>query len=151
MPGKFTVRLTADGKAMEQTLEVKMDPRVTTSVADLKAQHDYSMQCYNAYNELQKMRESIEAQLNSNKKLKKAQYTSLRDMAGEGAPENPDIMYGSITESANETIVGLQDKFLHMQLVFQNADVKPTAQSIEAVKRLMTIKGELEKKREGLK
>lgn len=151
MPGTYTVRLTANGKTMDQKLEVKMDPRVTTSATDLQSQFGYSMMCYNAYHELQAMRESIEAQLNGKKKLKKAQYTSLRDMIGEGAPENPDIMYGSITENPNETIVGLQDKYLHMQLVFQNADVKPTAQSIEAVKRLLTIKGEMEKKREGLK
>jgi len=138
---------------MEQPLEVKMDPRVSISTAHLQSQFDYSMQCYNAYHDLQKMRESIEAQLNGKKKLKKAQYTSLRDMVGEGAPENPDIMYGSITEVAaeKETIIGLQDKFLHMQLVLQNADVKPTSQAMDGVKRLLAIKTEMEKKREGLK
>jgi len=152
-PGSYTVRLVVDGKTMEQSLEVKMDPRVSTSAADLQSQFDYSMQCYNAYHDLQKMRESIEAQLNGKKKLKKAQYTSLRDMVGEGAPENPDIMYGSITEVAaeKETIIGLQDKFLHMQLVLQNADVKPTSQAMDGVKRLLAIKTEMEKKREGLK
>lgn len=152
-PGSYTVRLVVDGKSMEQPLEVKMDPRVSISTAHLQSQFDYSMQCYNAYHDLQKMRESIEAQLNGKKKLKKAQYTSLRDMVGEGAPENPDIMYGSITEvpADKETIVGLQDKFLHMQLVLQNADVKPTSQAMDGVKRLLTIKTEMEKKREGLK
>lgn len=152
-PGSYTVRLVVDGKAMEQPLEVKMDPRVNISTADLQSQFDYSMQCYNAYHDLQKMRESIETQLNGKKKLKKAQYTSLRDMVGEGSPENPDIMYGSIIEVAaeKETIVGLQDKFLHIQLVLQNADVKPTSQAIDAVRRLQSIKAELEKKREGLK
>ncbi len=145
MPGSYKVRLTVDGQSVEQPLEIKMDPRVTISAADLKAQYDYSMICHNAYHELQAMRESIEAQLNGKKKLKKAQYTSLRDMVGEGAPENPDIMYGSITERPNETIVGLQEKFLHMQLIFQNADVKPTKQGIEGVKRLQEIKAEMEK------
>ncbi|MEQ8359437.1 MAG: glycoside hydrolase [Cytophagales bacterium] len=151
MPGSYKVRLTVDGQSVEQPLEIKMDPRVTISVADLRAQYDYSLMCYNAYHELQDMRESIEAQLNGKKKLKKAQYTSLRDMVGKGAPENPDIMYGSIAERDNETIVGLQEKFLHMQLIFQNADAKPTKQGIEGVKRLQEIKAEMEKRREGLK
>jgi len=153
MPGTYNVRLTVDGKAMEQPLEVKMDPRVTISAADLKLQFDYSMMCYNAYHELQSMRESVEAQLSGKKKLKKAQYTSLRDMVGEGKPENPDIMYGSITEvpADKETIVGLQDKFLHMQLIFQSADMKPTTQAMEGVKRLQEIKAAMEKKREGLR
>ena len=128
-----------------------MDPRVTIASADLKAQHDYSMNCYNAYHELQSMRESIEAQLNGKKKLKKSQYTALNEMVGEGKPENPDIIYGSITERPNETIVGLQDKFLYMQLVFQNADAKPTQQAIEGLKRLQAIKIEMEKKRAELR
>ena len=72
-------------------------------------------------------------------------------MVGEGAPENPDIIYGSITERSNETIVGLQDKILHMQLVFQNADAKPTTQAIAGLKRLQEIKAEIEKKRAELK
>lgn len=151
MPGKYTVRLTVDGKPMEKSLEIKMDPRVTITSANLKAQHDYSMDCYNAYHELQSMRESIEAQLNGKKKLKKSQYTALNEMVGEGKPENPDIIYGSITERPNETIVGLQDKFLYMQLVFQNADAKPTQQAIEGLKRLQAIKIEMEKKRAELR
>ncbi|HCM75194.1 MAG TPA: glycoside hydrolase [Cytophagales bacterium] len=151
MPGKYTVRLTVDGKPMEKSLEIKMDPRVTITSADLKAQHDYSMDCYNAYHELQSMRESIEAQLNGKKKLKKSQYIALNEMVGEGKPENPDIIYGSITERPNETIVGLQDKFLYMQLVFQNADAKPTQQAIEGLKRLQAIKIEMEKKRAELR
>ena len=152
-PGTYTVRLTVDGKAMEQLLEVVLDPRSKISEADLKLQTDYSMMCYKAYHELQDLRESIEAQLNGKKKLKKAQYTSLRDMVGEGKPENPDIQYGSIYETTldRETIVGLQDKFLHMQLLFQTADVKPTTQAMEAVKKLVLRKEEMVKKREELK
>jgi hypothetical protein len=147
------VRLTADGKTSEQQLEIVLDPRSKISDADLKLQTDYSMMCYNAYHELQDMRESVEAQLNGKKKLKKAQYTSLRDMVGEGQPDNPDIQYGSIYETTldRETIVSLQDKFLHMQLMLQTADAKPTTQAMEAVKKLLARKFELEKKREELK
>ena len=98
-PGSYTVRLTVDGNGSEQPLAVKLDPRSKINESDLKLQTDYSMMCYQAYHELQDMRESIEAQLNGKKKLKKAQYTSLRDMVGEGQPDNPDVQYGSIYES----------------------------------------------------
>ncbi|HEY5692545.1 MAG TPA: glycoside hydrolase, partial [Cyclobacteriaceae bacterium] len=152
-PGNYKVRLTVDGESTEQPLEVVLDPRSKINDADLKLQTDYSMMCYNAYHQLQDMRESIEAQLNGKKKLKRAQYTSLRDMVGDGQPDNPDIQYGSIYESPleSETIVSLQDKFLHMQLTFQTADVRPTTQAMEAVKKLMLRKEEMVKKREGLK
>ena len=41
-PGKYTVRLTVDGKTVTQPLVVKMDPRVKATAADLKLQHGLS-------------------------------------------------------------------------------------------------------------
>ena len=46
MPGVYQVKLTVDGQSFNQTFEVKMDPRVKTSVADLEKQFDLSFQCY---------------------------------------------------------------------------------------------------------
>ncbi len=46
MPGMYRVQLTINGKLQEQTIEVKMDPRVKTSLKDLQRQHDLSMICY---------------------------------------------------------------------------------------------------------
>ena len=42
VPGKYTVRLTVDGKSQTQPLIVKMDPRVKATAADLKLQYDTS-------------------------------------------------------------------------------------------------------------
>lgn len=153
MPGTYTVKLTVDGKTMERKVDVKMDPRVAIPVADLKLQSDYSMMCYNAYSQLQDLREAIDAKLNGSKKLKKAQYENLVALRGEGKPENPDIMYGSISEKPidKESVVGLQDKFLHMQLLFQIADEKPTTQAMDAVKKLQGIMEGLKKRWDGLK
>jgi len=41
MPGKYSVRLTVSGKSYTQPLEIVMDPRVKTSVADLQKQFDF--------------------------------------------------------------------------------------------------------------
>jgi photosystem II stability/assembly factor-like uncharacterized protein len=43
MPGKYTVRLTAGGKTYEKPLEVKFDPSVKTSMAELKTQYEYGV------------------------------------------------------------------------------------------------------------
>ena len=48
-PGRFTVRLTADGVSTERPLDVRMDPRVTISAEDLQRQTDLSMACYRGY------------------------------------------------------------------------------------------------------
>lgn len=39
LPGRYTVRLTVDGKKLEAPLTVKMDPRIKTPPAGLEAQH----------------------------------------------------------------------------------------------------------------
>lgn len=46
MPGNYTVTLTVNGSSYVQPLQVKMDPRVTTSLKDLSDQHRYAMICY---------------------------------------------------------------------------------------------------------
>ena len=46
MPGRYKIKLTANGQTTEQSLEIVMDPRVKTSVKDLQRQHDLSMICY---------------------------------------------------------------------------------------------------------
>jgi photosystem II stability/assembly factor-like uncharacterized protein len=43
LPGTYTVRLTVDGAVHTERLRIEMDPRVTTSAADLKLQFDLSM------------------------------------------------------------------------------------------------------------
>jgi photosystem II stability/assembly factor-like uncharacterized protein len=50
-PGKYTVKLTVGGKAYEQPLVVKMDPRVTTPAAGLGEQFKLSMACYDGMKE----------------------------------------------------------------------------------------------------
>jgi hypothetical protein len=46
MPGKYSVQLKVDGKVFTETLTVKMDPRVKTSLPQLQMQHDLSLECY---------------------------------------------------------------------------------------------------------
>ena len=46
LPGNYSLRLTANGMSFTQPLIIKMDPRVKTSVTDLKLQHDLSVRCY---------------------------------------------------------------------------------------------------------
>jgi hypothetical protein len=40
LPGKYTARLNVGGKSFTAPIEVKLDPRVTTSMADLQKQFD---------------------------------------------------------------------------------------------------------------
>ncbi len=143
-PGKYKVRLTIDGNVQEQEITIRLDPRVIFSEGDIKLQTDNSLACYKAYHDLQTIREGIDAGLANSKtkwpKGKKEQWLALR---GEGAPGNPDVMYGSIYESAieKETIVGLQEKCLHMLALLQSVDAKPTDATLTGVTRLKELSG----------
>ena len=46
LPGNYTLRFKLGSKVVEQVINVGMDPRVKTSLTDLKRQHDLSMICY---------------------------------------------------------------------------------------------------------
>ena len=66
LPGNYTVKLTVDGKSYTQPLVVKMDPRVTTSLADLRKQFEMesgSVQGMNQSYEALMQVSSVHAQL----------------------------------------------------------------------------------------
>ncbi len=87
LPGKYQVRLTTDGKSQTVPLEVKIDPRVNVSQADLEKQfkllsdvRDQINRVYAAVNQIQDVREQLDG-------LKKRlapgdSYKSLLDAAG---------------------------------------------------------------------
>jgi photosystem II stability/assembly factor-like uncharacterized protein len=67
VPGNYQVRLTANGKRMTAPFEVKIDPRVTTSQADLEKQFKLEMdlreqlnRVYDAVNQIQDVREQLD-------------------------------------------------------------------------------------------
>jgi photosystem II stability/assembly factor-like uncharacterized protein len=66
VPGNYQVRLTANGKTLTAPFEVKIDPRVTTSQADLEKQFKLEMdvreqlnRVYDAVNQIQDVREQL--------------------------------------------------------------------------------------------
>ena len=59
MPGMYTVRLTVNGNAYTQPLQVVMDPRVQMTEAELKQQYDLSARCYQIQEELKPAIENL--------------------------------------------------------------------------------------------
>ena len=136
-PGTYTVRLTVDGAAQQKSLDVRLDPRVKISPADLQQQTDASLACYRAYLDAQAIREQIDVRI-TDSTTSAAARDALTALRGEGAPEDGDLLYGSITAvpPQQETIVGLQEKFLFLLNLLQSADAKPTTQALGAVGEL---------------
>ncbi len=144
--GTYVARLTVDGVSTEQAIIVKLDPRVTIGEGDLRLQTDYSFLCFKAYQELQTIREVIDKKLSNPKaKWEKGKKDQVITFRGSGSPDNPDVLYGSVSEVplSQETIVGLQDKFLYMMAQLQGADAKPTLQAMQAIDKLKVRKEEM--------
>lgn len=135
-PGEYTVRLTTPLSQTEQKIIVKLDPRVILSDQDLQDQTDLTMRCYVGFKELEILKEN-------NKKIIQslptgARKTALEAMIGTGAPDNPDLLYGSITIAAagKETITSIQTKYMYLMTLLQTADVAPTDQTKKALDQL---------------
>jgi photosystem II stability/assembly factor-like uncharacterized protein len=67
-PGLYRVRLTADGKQYTAPLEIKMDPRVHVTLADLQKQYDFAIQIrdrvtevHNSVMQIRQARAALEA------------------------------------------------------------------------------------------
>jgi photosystem II stability/assembly factor-like uncharacterized protein len=145
-PGRYTVRLTVDGVPTERSVDVRLDPRVEIEPDALRLQTDLSMRCYEAYHALQTIREAIDGALEETEERgaeergdadveRRAALLALR---GEGAPGEPDVLYGSIraTPDDTETVVDLQHKLLFLLSLLQSADARPTTQAQAAVEEL---------------
>jgi hypothetical protein len=147
-PGSYTVRLTVDGTVAERPLEVRMDPRVEISDADLQLQTESSMACYRSYLRAQDLRVRIEEAIASG-----GESEELRDLRGAGMPGDPDILYGSIYEvpAHEETVVGLQHKALFLLNLLQGSDARPTPQALEAVEKIQGFLHALERRWEALR
>jgi len=134
-PGTYIVKLTVDGEVQEHNIEVRLDPRVNISEKALEQQTKGSLQCYNSYNTLQGIRESIDKLFETKTKWKKGQKETLKAFRADGKPSGADIVYSSISETSldKESIVGLQEKFLFVMEIFQSADAEPTEQNLKAL------------------
>jgi photosystem II stability/assembly factor-like uncharacterized protein len=74
VPGKYSVKLTADGKSYTQPLTVKMDPQVKTPLPELQRQFDFAQQVSVKSAEIAKARGEV-ARV-------RAQITDLRKQVG---------------------------------------------------------------------
>jgi hypothetical protein len=149
-PGSYTIRLSVDGQIAEQPLAVRLDPRVALDEADLRRQTDLSMRCYEGYHAAQEIREAIDRKMES---ADEAQRKALQALRGKGAPEQPDVLYDSISVAPDdeETIVDLQYKLLWVLYVLQSADVPPTTQAQDAVVQLERTLAALESRWESIR
>ncbi|MCL6566447.1 MAG: glycosyl hydrolase [Acidobacteriia bacterium] len=152
LPGRYQVRLTVDGQTQTAPLEVKLDPRVSTSQADLEKQFELRSQIQDAVNEahtavnqirdLRRQLQALRQRTGSD-----AKYRTLLDAIGTleknmAAVEEELIQVRSIArQDPLNYPVKLNDKLLALASVVESADRAPTKQSYAVFAKL---RGELD-------
>ncbi|MFI5113913.1 MAG: hypothetical protein ACHP7J_02130 [Terriglobales bacterium] len=155
LPGNYQVRVTADGKSQTMPLEVKLDPRVNVSQADLEKQFKLQLELrdqlsgvYDAVNQIQDVRQQLGA---LQKRLGPGSSSKSLREAAEGldarlvAARDPLI---NVKISANEDSLayppGLDGKLAFLALsVAGFSDSAPTEAQYQEFDRLKKLTAEL--------
>jgi len=155
LPGRYTVKLTVNGKTYSQPLDVKMDPRVKTSFAGLRQQFDLETQIaavmHRDYQAVQQVR-GLRDQMKTLQKGAQAQLSSeiaelekkLADL--EGSSGGYDAAFLSTPQGRG--LARLNAGLAQLLGIVDSADMPPTTQ---ATKMFSDVEAALDQQVENLK
>ena len=140
LPGRYTVKLTVDGKAYAQPLVIKMDPRIKTSDADLRKQFEMesgSVRGMNESYEALRQVQSLRAQLKDRSGVSKPLPPNLLDSIHALDKQAVELEGGAqsaffgVPSSAKppENLSALNQHFATILSVADSADAAPTTQA----------------------
>jgi hypothetical protein len=149
MPGSYTVKLTANGKTLTQQLLVKMDPRVTAPLQDLKTQFALSLDAYKgmqqtfaSVEQIRKLRTQIRAAIERADRGPLAEALGALDkkaaaIGGEGRGDggSPGLPGGTI-DIREPNLTRLNGGFSSLLEHLQSADMAPTQPTLTAASEL---------------
>ena len=153
-PGKYQVKLTADGKTLTQNFEIKADPRLTTPPADYAKQlelglkiRDKLTETHNSIIQIRDVRKQVEDL------LKRVPQSKPVNDAGTALNKKltavEEALYQTKNQSNQDPLnypIRLNNKLAALGGVVGSAEAAPTAQSYAVYDELVTaIDAELQK------
>jgi hypothetical protein len=147
VPGRYQVRLTADGKTYTETFEVRKDPRLSTTDADFARQLDLQLKIRDKLSETHNAIISIrEARTQVNDLLKRVQgqpnFKTISDAAkalnGKLTAVEEEL-YQTKNQSSQDPLnfpIRLNNKLAALGGVVSSADSAPTEQSYAVYEEL---------------
>lgn len=146
LPGTYSVKLTVDGQSYTQPLVVKMDPRIQSSPADLRKQHEIEMgavegmdESYEALEQVKSVRAQIKelsVKAKGKERLAKDLDTLDQQCAElEGATQRA---FWGVPPSGKraENFSTINQHFATMLAIADSTDGAPTTQATSAYKEL---------------
>jgi hypothetical protein len=137
MPGKYTVKLTVDGKSSTQPLTVRMDPRVKTSEADLRKQFEMETaivegmdESYESLQQVRTLRPQLADRAGRAKGALADSLKALDKQAGELEGASQTAFFGVPPNGKlPENFSTLNQHFGQLLTVVDSADAAPTTQA----------------------
>ena len=136
LPGTYSVKLTVNGQSYTQPLTIKMDPRVKTSAADLKAQFDLEIKIVqamqrdvDALKQVQKLRTALKEVPSSAAANQQPQIAELDKKAAdvEGSTGGYGAQY--LSTPAGRGLGRLNSGLATLLVIVDSADAAPTTQA----------------------
>ncbi len=141
-PGRYTVKLTVDGKSYSQPLVLKMDPRVKTSPLGLQQQFTLSKALYDDILSAEKTMQQIRAArqqagaARSSARGPAAEAIAAFDkkaLAIEGAGGGGGRGGRGFVAAGPETLTSVTGELNSLMRTLESADVTPTTQLVAAI------------------
>ncbi|HEU5452132.1 MAG TPA: hypothetical protein VFU76_09115 [Terriglobales bacterium] len=147
-PGSYQVKLTAAGRDYTAPLEIKADPRVKVSQADLEKQYQFALQCRDRVTEIHDLVNRLRAARAELANLRRASSGGMAELdavsAKMSAIEEQLVQVNSTNRSAALVFpIMLDAQFADLANVAEGADSAPPQQVYDAFQ-------EYDKKREQL-
>lgn len=140
LPGTYTVKLTVNGKSMEQQFEILKDPRSTATDADMKAQFDFLQEVLAKVSEthiaIKKIRQARE-QINRVIEPIKDQKDAMKDVLDKARAIQDNMkaieetLYQTKNRSNQDPLnfpIRLNNKLAHLNSLAGNGNSRPTDQ-----------------------
>ena len=129
LPGTYRIKLTVSGQAITQTLTLRMDPRIKTSLSGLTQQFDLSTQInkalsddYTALGEVASLRRQLH---DSHPKATGATASAVNELDKQAEALE--------SGSGAKSLAGLNGELTELLNVIDGSDNAPTTQAIKAV------------------
>jgi photosystem II stability/assembly factor-like uncharacterized protein len=160
LPGAYQVRFTAAGKSYNAPLEVKMDPRVTTSAEDLRKQFDFLLKLRDRQDEMNRailavrdlrgQLQSVERHLASHDDAKSV-VSSAADLRKRTSALEEELIQVNATAQEDEANypTKLNSKLGYLNGAADSADTAPTEAELAVFAKLdQELEAQLTKWRE---
>jgi photosystem II stability/assembly factor-like uncharacterized protein len=147
LPGKYELKLLAGGKSLTSTLELKLDPRVSVSEADLQKEFELAMKIRDSVNDaadtvnqihdLQAQLKDLEKRLGGDTKAGSV-VSAAKELGKKLTAVEEELVEPKIkaSEDSLNYPIRLRYKLVAVGQVVESADAAPTAQSYELFKDL---------------